>query len=83
MKITLELDEEALKEYISENLADRYVREYSSDRRQVDRVVSEEVRKIIYGDKERIIDRIVDQASRHLGNVAGKEILKKLMEDTK
>lgn len=80
MKITLELDEEALKEYISENLADRYVREYSSDRRQVDRVVSEEVRKIIYGDKERIIDRIVDQASRHLGNIAGKEILKKLME---
>ena len=52
-----------------------------TDRRNVDRVVSECVRKVIYEDKERITDRIVSQASSHLKNVALKKMMEKMTED--
>ena len=62
-------------------VAHQYYKNYSTDRRNVDRVVSECVRKVIYEDKERITDRIVSQASSHLKNVALKKMMEKMTED--
>lgn len=73
MKITIEIPDEEIKDAVLNVVAQQYYKNYSTDRRNVDRVVSECVRKVIYEDKERITGRIVSQASSHLKNVALKE----------
>ena len=78
MKFELEVPEEKLKETVLCTLANMYYRDYSSDRNHVNRIVSECVRQIIYKDKERIIDRIVEQASRECKSKAIKRILEGL-----
>ena len=81
MKITIEIPDEEIKDAVINVVAQQYYRNYSSDRHNVDRVVSECVRKVIYEDKERITDRIVSQASSHLKNVALKKMMEKMTED--
>ena len=81
MKITIEIPDEEIKDAVLNVVAQQYYKNYSTDRRNVDRVVSECVRKVIYEDKERITDRIVSQASSHLKNVALKKMMEKMMED--
>lgn len=48
--------------------------------KKVDKITAECVREIIYKDKERIVDRIVAQASRECKNKALKKILEGLNE---
>ena len=81
MKITIEIPDEEIKDAVLNVVAQQYYRDYSSDRHNVDRVVSECVRKVIYEDKERITDRIVSQASRHLKNVAAKKFVEQLDDE--
>ena len=81
MKITIEIPDEEIKDAVLNVVAQQYYKNYSTDRRNVDRVVSECVRKVIYEDKERITDRIVSQASSHLKNVALKKMMEKTTED--
>ena len=81
MKITIEIPDEEIKDAVLNVVAQQYYKNYSTDRRNVDRVVSECVRKVIYEDKERITDRIVSQASSHLKNVALKKMMEKMKED--
>lgn len=81
MKITIEIPDEEIKDAVLNVVAQQYYENYSTDRRNVDRVVSECVRKVIYEDKERITDRIVSQASSHLKNVALKKMMEKMTED--
>ena len=81
MKITIEIPDEEIKDAVLNVVAQQYYKNYSTDRRNVDRVVSECVRKVIYEDKERITDRIVSQASGHLKNVALKKMMEKMTED--
>lgn len=81
MKITIEIPDEEIKDAVLNVMAQQYYKNYSTDRRNVDRVVSECVRKVIYEDKERITDRIVSQASSHLKNVALKKMMEKMTED--
>lgn len=69
MKVTVEISDGELKREILNLVAKDYKAEYSTDRRRTDAVVKECVREIIYQDKERIIDRIVAQASRECGNL--------------
>lgn len=80
MKITIEIPDEEIKDAVLNVVARQYYKNYSTDRRNVDRVVSECVRKVIYKDKERITDRIVSQASSHLKNVALKKMMEKMTE---
>lgn len=75
MKVTVEISDDELKREILNLVAKDYKAEYSTDRRRTDTVVKECVREIIYQDKERIIDRIVAQASRECGNKAVKKFL--------
>ena len=75
MKVTVEISDDELKREILNLVAKNYKAEYSEDRRRTDTVVKECVREIIYQDKERIIDRIVAQASRECGNKAVKKFL--------
>lgn len=82
MKITIEIPDEEIKDAVINVVAQQYYRNYSSDRHNVDRVVSECVRKVIYEDKERITDRIVSQASRHLRNVAAKKFVEQLNDES-
>lgn len=81
MKITIEIPDEEIRDVVLNVVAQQYYKNYSTDRRNVDRVVSECVRKVIYEDKERITDRIVSQASSHLKNVALKKMMEKMTED--
>ena len=81
MKITIEIPDEEIKDAVLNVVAQQYYKNYSTDRHNVDRVVSECVRKVIYEDKERITDRIVSQASSHLKNVALKKMMEKMTED--
>ena len=81
MKITIEIPDEEIKDAVLNVVAQQYYKNYSTDRRNVDRVVSECVRKVIYEDKERITDRIVSQASSHLKNVALKKMMEKMTAD--
>ena len=81
MKITIEIPDEEIKDAVLNVVAQQYYKNYSTDRRNVDRVVSECVRKVIYEDKERITDRIVSQASGHLKNVALKKMMEKMTEE--
>lgn len=81
MKITIEIPDDEIKNAVLNAVAQQYYRAYSSDRHNVDRVVSECVRKVIYEDKERITDRIVSQASRHLRNVAAKKFVEQLNDE--
>ena len=81
MKITIEIPDEEIKDAVLNVVAQQYYKNYSTDRRNGDRVVSECVRKVIYEDKERITDRIVSQASSHLKNVALKKMMEKMTED--
>jgi len=81
MKITIEIPDEEIKDAVLNVVAQQYYKNYSTDRRNVDRVVSECVRKVIYEDEERITDRIVSQASSHLKNVALKKMMEKMTED--
>lgn len=81
MKITIEIPDEEIRDAVLNVVAQQYYKNYSTDRRNVDRVVSECVRKVIYEDKERITDRIVSQASSHLKNVALKKMMEKMTED--
>ena len=81
MKITIEIPDDEIKDAVLNMVAQQYYRDYSSDRHSVDRIVSECVRKVIYDDKERITDRIVSKASRHLKNVALKKMMEKMTED--
>lgn len=80
MKIEIELTEEEIKEAVLQVLQRQYYSSYSEDRRHVNRVVAECVRQIIYADKERIVDRIVTQASRECKSKALKKILASLDE---
>lgn len=80
MKIEIELTDEEIKEAVLQVIQDRYYRTYSEDRRRTDKIISECVRQIIYADKERIIDRIVAQASRECKSKALKKILASLDE---
>ena len=80
MKIEIDIPEEELKEAVLNVVAKRYYSDYSEDRRRTDRIVAEQVRKIIYEDKDRIIDRIVEQASRGCRSKAIKKILDKAGE---
>ena len=80
MKITIEIPDEKIKDAVLNVVAQQYYKNHSTDRRNVDRVVSECVRKVIYEDKERITDRIVSQASSHLKNVALKKMMEKMTE---
>lgn len=82
MKITIEIPDEEIKDAVLNAVAQQYYRNYSSDRHNVDRVVSECVRKVIYEDKERITDRIVSQASRHLRNVAARKFVEQLKDES-
>lgn len=75
MKVTVEISDDELKREIFNLVTKDYKAEYSADRRRTDAVVKECVREIIYQDKERIIDRIVAQASRECGNKAVKKFL--------
>lgn len=81
MKITIEIPDEEIKDAVLNVVAQQYYKNYSTDRRNVNRAVSECVRKVIYEDKERITDRIVSQASSHLKNVALKKMMEKMTED--
>ena len=81
MKITIEIPDEEIKDAVLNVVAQQYYRDYSSDRHNVDRVVSECVRKVIYEDKERITDRIVSQASRHLRNAAARKFAEQLKDE--
>lgn len=75
MEIKIEIPDEEIKETLKREIARAYYSDYSSDRNHVNRVVAEQVRKIIYEDKERIVDRIVAQASRECKNKAIKKII--------
>ena len=75
MKVTVEISDDELKREILNLVAKDYKAEYSEDRRRTNAVVKECVREIIYQDKERIIDRIVAQASRECGNKTIKKFL--------
>lgn len=81
MKIEIEISEDELKEAVLKVISNNYYRDYSSDRNHVNRVVAEQVRRVIYEDKERIIDRIVAQASRECRSKALKKILEMAGED--
>ena len=52
-----------------------------SDRRKVDMVTAECIREIIYKDKERIVDLIVNRASRHMKNLAAKKFVEQLDDE--
>lgn len=78
MKITIEIPEEEIKDRLLDVIANQYYRDYSSDRRKVDMVTKECVREIIYKDKERIIDRIVSQASSHTRTLAVKKMVEQI-----
>ena len=79
-ELKIEISEEELKEAVLSVVADRYYSDYSMDRKKVDKITAECVREIIYKDKERIVDRIVAQASRECKNKALKKILEGLNE---
>lgn len=78
MKIEVEISEEELKEAVLNVIAKHYYANYSSDRHHVDRIVADSVRKIIYADKERIVNMIVDRASRECKSKALKKIIESL-----
>lgn len=78
MKITIEIPEEEIKDRLLDVIANQYYRDYSSDRRKVDTVTKECVREIIYKDKERIIDRIISQASSHTKTLAVKKMVEQI-----
>lgn len=80
MELKIEIPEEELKEAVLSVVADRYYSDYTRDRKKVDKITAECVREIIYKDKERIVDRIVAQASRECKNKALKKILEGLNE---
>ena len=80
MKITIEIPEEEIKDRLLDAIANQYYRDYSSDRRKVDMVTKECVREIIYKDKERIIDRIVSQASSHTKTLAVKKVVEQIQK---
>lgn len=82
MKITIEIPDEEIKDAVMNVVAQQYYKDYSYDRHNVNKVVSECVRKVIYEDKERITDRIVSQASRHLRNVAAKKFAEQLNDES-
>ena len=78
MKITIEIPEEEIKDRLLDVIANQYYRDYSSDRQKVDTVTKECVREIIYKDKERIIDRIVSQASSHTKTLPVKKMVEQI-----
>ena len=79
MEIKIEISEDELKEAVLNVIAREYYRDYSADRKAVNRVTAECVRQIIYKDKERIIDRIVAQASRECKGKAVKKLVGSLV----
>lgn len=80
MKITIEVPEEEIKDRLLDVIAQQYYKDYSADRRKVDAVTKDCVREIIYKDKERIIDRIVSQASSHTKTLAVKKMLEQIQK---
>lgn len=80
MKITIEIPEEEIKDRLLDVIANQYYRDYSSDRQKVNMVTKECVREIIYKDKERIIDRIVSQASSHTKTLAVKKMIEQMQK---
>ena len=80
MKFEMDISDDELKDAVIKVIASRYYSDYTSDRRHVDKIVSEAVRSIIYKDKERITDLIVTQASRECGNKAIKKIIESITE---
>ena len=78
MTYTVEVDDYELRDAVLNVIAERYHSTFSMDRRHVDKIVAEAVRQIIYQDKERIIEMIVERASNHLGNKAVKKILEEM-----
>lgn len=80
MKLTVEISDEELKNAVLQVVVNKYNRQYSADRNNVNRVVAECVRQAIYKDKERIVDRIVAQASRECKSKALKKIIESIGE---
>lgn len=83
MKFEIEIPEDELKEAVLNVVVNRYYSSHTEGRKRTDRIVAEQVRKVIYDDKERIVDRIVAQASRECRNRALKKILEEVTNNDK
>lgn len=81
MKFEIEVEDKELQDAVLDCVAQRYYAKYSADRRNVDKVVAQCIRDVIYKDKGRIVDMIVERASRECVNKTVKKILEKVMKD--
>lgn len=71
MQITINIDDSEIEriaiEKITDAIAENYHKRYSSEESRGRRkAVQESVKEIIYSDKENLINRCVEQASREL-----------------
>jgi hypothetical protein len=68
MKITIDIDENELKELVTRNIADQLSKSWSIERRDYRREFKEIAKEILYEKKtkERLIESAVDTAAKEL-----------------
>ena len=79
MKIEIEIPDEEIAEIIKEKIASMIVGDrYSYDKNLYKRTIQDATRKVIYKDKENIVDRTVAQASAEVKRKAIAKIIKEM-----
>lgn len=82
IKIELEISENELKNVLLKVISDEYDRSLTTyGNPHIDRIVGECVREIIYKDKDRIIDSIIERASKECTRKAFKKVLDNFNSD--
>lgn len=81
MKIEIEVSDDELREYILTAAGRALFADWSVDKNLYKRTIADCVKKVIYKDKQEIIDRIVAQASRECGNKAAQKIVREALKD--
>ena len=85
MKIAFEIDEDYIKELVSQDIAGRIVEECRYESREAKYGIRDgtdkAIKQYIYSNKDTIIDRVVNRASAEIVRKAMPKLLDKMMED--
>lgn len=76
LKFEIDIDENELKEVVTELVARRFIGDYVADRNLQKRLIADAVKEVIYSQKEQIINMCVNRASTEIT----KKTLPKLIE---
>lgn len=85
MKIVIDIDDEEVRERVTQIVCEQLAKDlfdrYTSERRLFADVMDKAVKSVILTEKEKIVDRAVDDAARKLAYGSAPKVIQKLAKE--